>query len=66
MQVSANTPPRLDLRVVAAMLALGIAGTALAYIWNTAVLSAWGAVSAATVTYLIPLVGGRPWGGRAG
>ncbi len=49
--------PRLDVRVVLAMLALGIAGTALAYIWNTAVLSAWGAVSAASVTYLIPLVG---------
>ena len=49
--------PQLSVRVVAAMLALGIAGTALAYIWNTAVLSAWGPVNAATVTYLIPLVG---------
>jgi len=55
--VLARPAPRLSVRVVAAMLALGIAGTALAYIWNTAVLSAWGAVNAATVTYLIPLVG---------
>ncbi|MFB7844270.1 DMT family transporter [Microbacterium sp. NPDC056052] len=40
-----------------ALATLGVLGTGLAYIWNTRVLSAWGAVAAASVTYLTPLVG---------
>ncbi len=39
------------------MLLLGIAGTGLAYVWNTNVVAAWGATNASTVTYLTPLVG---------
>lgn len=42
---------------VLALLALGVLGTGLAYIWNTRVLAAWGAIAAASVTYLTPLVG---------
>jgi drug/metabolite transporter (DMT)-like permease len=36
---------------------LGIAGTGLAYIWNTNLIQSWGATKASTVTYLIPVVG---------
>jgi drug/metabolite transporter (DMT)-like permease len=53
----ASTPVQLTPRVVAAMLGLGVFGTGLAYLWNTNVVSAWGAVRASTVTYLAPLVG---------
>ncbi|MFJ4165433.1 DMT family transporter [Microbacterium sp. NPDC089698] len=42
---------------VLALAALGMLGTGLAYIWNTRVLAAWGAIAAASVTYLTPLVG---------
>ncbi|KJL33402.1 DMT family transporter [Microbacterium azadirachtae] len=42
---------------VLALTTLGMLGTGLAYIWNTRVLSAWGAIAAASVTYLTPLVG---------
>jgi drug/metabolite transporter (DMT)-like permease len=34
-----------------------MAGTGLAYLWNTNIVAAWGATNAATVTYLTPLVG---------
>jgi drug/metabolite transporter (DMT)-like permease len=47
----------LDLPVVASMLALGILGTGIAYVWYTRVLRDWGAVRASTVTYLTPVVG---------
>ncbi len=36
---------------------LGVAGTGLAYVWNTAIVGRWGATNASTVTYLTPLVG---------
>jgi drug/metabolite transporter (DMT)-like permease len=44
-------------RVVASVLVLGAAGTGLAYVWNTNIVSGWGATNASTVTYLTPLVG---------
>ncbi|MFC4015095.1 DMT family transporter [Nonomuraea purpurea] len=43
--------------VVGGMLALGVIGTGLAYIWNTRVIAAWGATAASTVTYVTPVVG---------
>lgn len=49
--------PQLDGRVVLSMVALGGLGTGLAYVWNTAIVSRWGATNASTVTYLTPLVG---------
>ncbi len=39
------------------LLALGALGTGIAYVWNTQIITGWGAVAAATVTYVIPLVG---------
>jgi drug/metabolite transporter (DMT)-like permease len=53
----AGTAPVLSGPVVAGMLALGVAGTGLAYVWNTAIVTRWGATDASTVTYLTPLVG---------
>lgn len=53
----AATPVELTPRVLGAILPLGILGTGLAYVWNTNVVAAWGAVRASTVTYLAPLVG---------
>jgi len=50
-------PTDLTPRVVAAMLALGVVGTGLAYVWNTNIVTGWGATNASTVTYLTPLVG---------
>jgi drug/metabolite transporter (DMT)-like permease len=35
---------------------LGALGTGLAYIWNIAVIRAWGPTTSSTVTYLIPVV----------
>jgi drug/metabolite transporter (DMT)-like permease len=55
--VAATGAPRLDLPVVASITALGVLGTGVAYLWNTSVITHWGATSAATVTYLTPLVG---------
>ncbi|MET7331975.1 DMT family transporter [Nonomuraea sp. NPDC005650] len=43
--------------VVTGLLALGVIGTGLAYIWNTRVIAAWGATAASTVTYVTPVVG---------
>ncbi|MEA5453936.1 DMT family transporter [Sinomonas sp. JGH33] len=40
-----------------ALALLGIFGTGIAYIWNTVIVTHWGAVAASTVTYLTPLVG---------
>jgi drug/metabolite transporter (DMT)-like permease len=51
------TPVRLDVGIVASLLALGILGTGLAYIWNINVLRAWGPTGASTVTYVTPVVG---------
>lgn len=53
----ADQPAHLTGRVVAAVAALGALGTGLAYVWNTNVVSGWGATRASTVTYLTPLVG---------
>ncbi len=55
--VVAAQPVHLTGRVVAAVLALGVFGTGLAYVWNTDVVAHWGATNASTVTYLTPLVG---------
>lgn len=55
--IIAWTPVRLDLAIVASLLALGILGTGLAYIWNINVLRAWGPTAASTVTYVTPVVG---------
>ena len=43
-------------RVVGAMLALGMLGTGIAYVWNFQVIERAGATTASTVTYLTPLV----------
>jgi drug/metabolite transporter (DMT)-like permease len=53
----ARPAPALTGRVVAAVILLGVAGTGLAFVWNTAIVSRWGATNASTVTYLTPLVG---------
>lgn len=55
--VLARGPVELDLAVVASMLALGVLGTGLAFVLNTAVTVGLGATFASTVTYLSPLVG---------
>lgn len=53
----ADRPVHLDGGIAAAMLALGGLGTGLAYVWNNNLISACGAATAATVTYLTPAVG---------
>jgi len=53
----ATEPVHLSGRVVASVLALGAVGTGLAYVWNTNIVSGWGATNASTVTYVTPLVG---------
>ena len=50
-------PVRVSATTVLAVLALGGLGTGLAYVWNTTVVTAWGASTASTVTYLTPVVG---------
>jgi drug/metabolite transporter (DMT)-like permease len=55
--VIAWTPVQLTPTIVASLLALGILGTGLAYIWNINVLRAWGPTAASTVTYVTPVVG---------
>ena len=55
--VMALSPVRLDFWVVSSLLLLGGLGSGLAYIWNIAVLRAWGPTSSSTVTYLLPVVG---------
>jgi drug/metabolite transporter (DMT)-like permease len=55
--VLAWQPVHLSWRVVAAITALGVVGTGLAYVWNTNIVSVWGATNASTVTYVTPLVG---------
>ncbi|MCX5121763.1 DMT family transporter [Micromonospora sp. NBC_00362] len=53
----ATQPMHLTARVTLSMLALGVLGTGMAYVWNTAVVAGWGATNASTVTYLTPLIG---------
>ncbi len=55
--VIAWTPVRLTPAIVLSLLALGILGTGIAYIWNVNVLRAWGPTGASTVTYVTPVVG---------
>lgn len=55
--VVAIAPVRLDGWIVASLLALGLLGTGLAYVWNGNVLAAWGPTATSTVTYLTPIVG---------
>ena len=49
--------PHLSVPIVLSMLILGGAGTGIAYVWNTRIVGAWGAVNGAAVTYLTPIVG---------
>lgn len=53
----ALSPVDLDWRIVSSLLALGVLGTGLAYIWNINVLRAWGPTGTSTVTYVTPVVG---------
>ncbi|WP_432844696.1 DMT family transporter [Amycolatopsis sp. CA-161197] len=55
--VVASQPMHLSAAVVVSMLALGVLGTGIAYVWNTRVVAAWGAAHASSVTYLTPVVG---------
>ncbi|MEU6345666.1 DMT family transporter [Streptomyces sp. NPDC046977] len=54
---TAASPVHLSWRAVLSVAVLGVAGTGLAYVWNTNVVAAWGATNASTVTYLTPVVG---------
>ena len=49
-------PVNLTFPVVASLVLLGAFGTGIAYIWNIAVLRAWGPTNVSTVTYVIPVV----------
>ena len=53
----ATAPMHLTWAVVLSVTVLGVAGTGLAYVWNTNVVAGWGATNASTVTYLTPIVG---------
>lgn len=53
----AASPVHPSWRAVLGVAVLGVAGTGLAYVWNTNVVAAWGATRASTVTYLTPVVG---------
>ncbi|MEU2267641.1 EamA family transporter [Streptomyces olindensis] len=53
----ASPAPRVDTPIALSMLALGALSTGLAYLWNNNIVQAWGAVNAAAVTYLTPVVG---------
>ena len=50
-------PMRPTPAVVASIVALGVLGTGLAYVWNQNTLRAWGPTRASTVTYITPVVG---------
>jgi drug/metabolite transporter (DMT)-like permease len=54
---AAASPVHPSWRAVLSVAVLGVAGTGLAYVWNTNVVAAWGATNASTVTYLTPVVG---------
>lgn len=53
----ALSPVRITVPVLLAVLALGVLGTGLAYVWNTNVVAGLGATNASTGTYLTPTVG---------
>ena len=53
----ALSPVELDWTIAGSLLALGVLGTGLAYIWNINVLRAWGPTGTSTVTYVTPVVG---------
>lgn len=53
----ALTPIKPDPTAITAIMALGTIGTGITYIWNTNVVKAWGATAAASVTYIMPIVG---------
>lgn len=50
-------PMNLTPAVVGSIVALGVLGTGLAYVWNQNTLRAWGPTRASTVTYITPVVG---------
>jgi drug/metabolite transporter (DMT)-like permease len=50
-------PMELTLPVIGSIVALGVLGTGLAYVWNQNTLRAWGPTRASTVTYITPVVG---------
>ncbi|MUK00900.1 EamA family transporter [Vibrio cholerae] len=50
-------PIDLSPAVIISMILLGMVGTGIAYIWYNNVMTAWGATTASTVTYLTPLTG---------
>lgn len=50
-------PMQLTPAIIWSMIVLGVVGTGIAYVWNNDVISAWGASTASTVTYVIPVVG---------
>ncbi|MCF6523553.1 DMT family transporter [Streptomyces sp. JJ36] len=52
-----GVPETLTARVLLSVLALGAAGTGLAYVWNANIVACWGATRASAVTYLTPVVG---------
>jgi drug/metabolite transporter (DMT)-like permease len=54
---TAAAPVHLTAGIDGSMLALGILGTGIAYVWNTGIIARWGVTAASTVTYLIPIVG---------
>ena len=55
--VVATGPITLTVPVVASLLAVGVLGTGLAYVWNYRVLAEWGPTRTSTVTYITPVVG---------
>lgn len=55
--VASDPIEQLSTPVVLSMIALGAFGTGMAYVWNTNIVTAWGAANAAAVTYLSPVVG---------
>lgn len=55
--LDARGPVSLDVPVVLSIVALGVLGTGVAYVWYTRVMRDWGAARASTVTYLTPVVG---------
>lgn len=50
-------PPSVSMASWLALLVLGVGVGAIAYVWNAAVLQAWGATGASMVNYLNPVVG---------
>lgn len=55
--IVAAGPINISGSIILSMVILGVAGTGFAYIWNTNIVSSWGATNASTVTYVSPVVG---------